>query len=134
MNNDFEKGLFDRLVATGTDLAALVSTKIYNQIAPPGATLPYVIFSHVGGGDSNESPSDSAEFVYMIKGLSDTKLQAGAIRDAIRDRIHRTTYTVGATWTLSGGGMAEGSISMLEVIEGTDYYHSGNNYRFHISK
>ncbi len=51
MNNDFEKGLFDRLVATGTDLAALVSTKIYNQIAPPGATLPYVIFSHAGGGD-----------------------------------------------------------------------------------
>ncbi len=134
VNNDFEEGLFDRLVATGTDLATLVSIKIFNQLAPPGTELPYVIFSFGGGGDSNETPSDSAEFIYMLKGVSATKLQAGAIREAIRDRIHRKTYTIGATWALSGGGMAEGSIGMLEVIDGKDYYHSGNNYRFHISK
>ncbi len=134
MNNDFEEGLFDRLVATSTDLFALVSIKIYNQIASPGTALPYVIFSPVGGGDQNESPSDSANFVYMIKGVSATKLQAGAIRDAIRDRIHRVKFTIGATWGMSGGGMAETMIGMMEVVDGTDYYHSGNNYRFHISK
>lgn len=133
VNNDFEEGLYDHLVITGTDLYTLVSTKIYNRIAPPGTALDYVIFSLVGGGDRNESPSDSAEFVYMVKGISSTGLAAGVLRDAIRDRLHRKTFTV-ATWTLSGGGMAEASIGIMENIDGRDYYHAGNNYRFHISK
>ena len=134
MNNDFEKGLFDQLVATGTDLFTLVSTNTFNMIAPPDTDLDYVIFSLVGGGDSNESPSDSAEFVYMIKGMSATAKEAGAIRDAIRDRIHRKTFSIGAIWGMSGGGMAEASIGVKEITDGRDYYNSGNNYRFHISK
>lgn len=133
MNNDFEEGLFDRLVGTGTDLYTLVSAKIYNMIAPTGAVLPYVVFSRVGGGENHDTPGDSGEFVYMVKGVAATNLRAGAIRDAIRDRIHRVSFTV-ATWSLSGGGLAEESISLLEIVDGRDYYHAGNNYRFWMSK
>lgn len=85
--------VFNKLGAAA-GLTALVSTRIYARQAPQGAALPYVIFSHQGGGQVNMEPVDRLELVYWIRAYAVTQSAAGAVDDQISAALHRQALTV----------------------------------------
>ena len=84
--------VFNKLGAAA-GLTALVSSRIYARQAPQGAALPYVIFSHQGGGQVNMEPVDRLELVYWIRAYAATQAAAGAIDDQISLALHRQALT-----------------------------------------
>jgi len=84
--------VFNKLSGAG-GLTALVSSRIYARQAPQGAALPYVLFSHQGGGQANMEPVDRLELVYWIRAYAATQSAAGAIDDQISAALHRQALT-----------------------------------------
>lgn len=85
--------VFNKL-AGAAGLTALVSSRIYARMAPQGTALPYVLFSHQGGGQANMEPVDRLEVVYWIRAYAATQAAAGAIDDQISAALHRQALTI----------------------------------------
>jgi len=130
--NALEDALYDTLAAHA-GLTALVSTRIYRQAAPQGATLPYVLYELVAGGDENSSPVDSQDLRYRARGVSATSSdEAGDIDDQIRAALHRQALTVSGWenfWT-----SRENAFRFTETAEGVRRYHAGASYRVRLDK
>ena len=124
--NAIEKGIYDALIADTALVAELVDgTAVYNQIAEQGKALPYVVFFYAGGGPTNDTPSDTRNYVYAVKGIADESKKAGTIRDKIEDVLHRQTLTVAGYTNLMT--FCEGEISLVETqANGANVFHRGN--------
>ena len=116
-------------------LAALVGSRVYRNLAPPGAALPYVIFGFVASVDRNNVGSRSIMFtrpILDIKGVVAGTDSAAA--DAIADAIHgavngkqRLDVSVGELIIL--GCRRENIIEFVELTEDQQYCHRGGEYR-----
>lgn len=126
---EIEKGLRAELVGDA-GVTALVSTRVYNQQAPGGATYPYIVFSHQTGGDTNTTPTDEADVIYLVKGVSKSALEAQQIADAIRTALHKATLTLDDPWgALSGGCQHTNIVKFTENVEQSQIHHAGGLYR-----
>ena len=59
---------------SGTALTALLAgtTSVYDMQAPDNATLPYVTFSHQGGGPDNIAPVNLENNLWYVRAYSST--------------------------------------------------------------
>jgi hypothetical protein len=84
-------------LSSGTALTALLAgtTSIYNLQAPDNATLPYVVFSFVGGGADNLTPKERENLLIFVRAYSGSSAaQAGSINAQIRNLLHKKTLSV----------------------------------------
>jgi len=126
--------VFEELTGDAT-LTALVGSRVYRNLAPPGATLPYVVWTFVASVDRNAVGSRSIMFtrpILDIKGVVPGTDSAAA--DAIADAIHgavngkqRLDVAVGELVVL--GCRRESLIEFVEMTEDQQYIHRGGSYR-----
>jgi len=125
-----DRWLLAVLSGDGT-LTGLVSTRIYDTLAPQGATMPYVVYQNQAGHDvRGVGPSRiMADVLYVVKavceGTSFTPVRA------IADRID--TLLQGASGSNVDGTVLacvrESPFSMIETTDGKQYRWRGGVYR-----
>lgn len=122
------KGIKGQLAASSALITALGGTAIYRLQAPPGAALPYVIFSLNAGGDANVSPRDESDTLWLVKAVDDDATTAGSIADLIRTTLHDADLTLDGGWTAYRCQHTQ-IVEYVENIERRQYFHSGGLYR-----
>jgi len=133
--NALETALYSHLIG-GTELMAKLggTVNVFNQIAPRGAALAYVVYGIQGGGDENITPARFKNLVYSIKAVSESSMKdAGEIDDEIDGLMHSAALTVtgwGTMWC-----MREADFGYTETTpEGRNVWHVGGNYRIRLYK
>lgn len=113
-------------------LASLVSTRIYDTVAPQGATLPYIIFHHQGGHDvrgATEATRIMSSDLYLVKMIAQsnsfTPVDTGEARiDAL---LHRKFGTA-AGGTVVASYREQQHLSKY-MIDGVMFVEKGGIYR-----
>lgn len=126
-------GIYTALAANSTLITALGGTAIYENIAPQGTNLPYVIFGWAGGGDENLTPSEMVNELWDVKAVASTLATAKTIAALIHSTLHGATLTVSG-WTnfLTRG---EGAIRFAEMDgSGNQVRHLGKTYRVRLGQ
>lgn len=90
------KSIYDILV-NDTDVSALVSTRIFPNVAPQTTTFPFIIYDVTGvsPNDTKEGPSTLDTNDVMISCYSETYSEASDLAQKIRvamDRINEGVY------------------------------------------
>ncbi len=120
----------------GTALGTLLASgsAVYNVQAPDEATLPYVVFSHAGGGQEAITPSNMQNVVYFIRAYSDVSASAAGSIDAQIDLLlHKKTLTV-TGWT-NIYTAREDSFTNAEIpTSGKTVFMAGAYYRFRLDE
>lgn len=131
MESAVEKAIRTALLANGS-ITALTSTRITASIALPGAALPFIVYQHMSGGDDNETPLQSADYLYLVKAVG---LDATAVTLAghIRTTLHRKTLTMDPPF-ITYNCRQETPVRYPETIERITYWHMGAVYRIRISE
>lgn len=98
-----EEALYSKL-ASVAGITALVSTRIYPDAAPQGATRPLIVYRHSGRTDKACLSGDQSglvldDFELLAEGLE--REDCAQIRDAISDGLDGTTAR--GTWGGVGG-------------------------------
>lgn len=120
-----------------TAAPALLSSRVYAAEAPEGATLPYVVFSLMGGFDDLAEVGAVrvwANLLYLVKvigqGTSYAALEPTV--NAIDARLHRASGPVGATAYVDSC-VREQPFRMTETTpSGVAYRHAGALYRLRV--
>lgn len=114
-------------------LAGLVGGRVYGYVAPEGAALPFVVYSHQAGSDvrGNGPTRFMASLLYQVKAVG-----AGASFQplkAIADRLDALLQ--GASGTVADGRVLvcvrEQPIAYVEIDNGIIYRHAGGLWRIH---
>ena len=133
--NALNSALYSKLQTT-SGITSLLSgtTAIYNQQAPEGATLPFVVFSTPSEVDENMSQNRTKNNVVFIRAYSGVSAsQAGSIDAAIDTALHLIPLTVSG-WT-NFWMVREQGIELVETQpSGKIIYSSGANYRCRLDK
>lgn len=89
--------LYDRL-SNYAGLSALVSDRIYPNLAPQSVTLPYVVYERVSGTRIRalNADTDLASPRYQFSVYSNSYLEAESVIEQIRAALQRYTGTVGS--------------------------------------
>lgn len=122
--------IHDTLSADAT-LAGLVSTRIFDGLAPQGSAYPFVVFNHQGGSDTLGVGAvrvlNSGLFQIKVVAQSDSYASGIAIADRIDEVLH------GAAGSKDGAYIAscvrEQAIMLIEQSNGIEYRHVGGLYR-----
>jgi hypothetical protein len=92
--NALNKSVFNQLSGGTALISALGGTAIYHLQAPDNAPLPYIVYSNMGGGDINDTPSSGIEALEFVRVYHSSAAQAGIIDDLIRARLDDQVLTV----------------------------------------
>lgn len=127
----FEKALYSTL-SGDTTLCNLVggtiSPRIYNTVAEPDADVPFVVFHKQGGGESNDTPRNSMDLLYVVKAVSCGLDAAETIDEQCKTLLNKQTLTV--TSYSNYGIFRGGNINFSEEASGgLVVYHIGAFYR-----
>jgi hypothetical protein len=127
--------LYSTLLAT-PEVAALVSTRIYSEIAPPKATFPYLIFTMVTTSDiqSFNATVIGATAMYDIRFVAEAKtfMPANDAYEALHDQLHRKTLSVPNGNIISCVRTATIRFAEAEESSGAQYRHLGGTYRIQV--
>lgn len=123
-------------LAASTDLAALVGTRIYYEIAPRTAPTPFVVIGLGRLDPTYETDIDQAEGTITFKAVIDADAQGWSKLVQIVAAMARAVDgplpdTAGWTFDLY---WQEARFSYNEPIENRIYGHGGFNYRFNATK
>jgi hypothetical protein len=133
--NALNSALYSRLQTTSAITSQLSgTTAIYNQQAPEGAVLPYVVFSTPSELDENMTQNRTKNNVVYIRAYSGSSAaQAGSIDAAIDTALHLIPLTV-TGWS-NFWMVREQGIELVETQpSGKIIYSSGANYRCRLDK
>lgn len=125
-----ETGLYGAL-STGAG-TAFFGTRIYAEQAPAGATLPYVRFSLISGGDEQLTPDRSINLMYQVECWAATQADARTGAGYLESALNHVPITVSG-YTVFWQGI-EGWISDVENVEGKQYWRRGFEVRINASK
>lgn len=119
----------------GTALGTLLSgtAAIYHLQAPPEAVLPYVVFSHSGGGQEALTPSNMHNVVYYIRGYATSANTAGSIDAQIDMLLHKKKLTV-TGWTNFYTAREDNITSVETPPSGVSIYSAGAYYRIRLDE
>ena len=121
-----DQAIYNRLLASpGT---AFYGSHVYRDQAPEGTPLPFVVFTHIAGGEDNLTPNESEDVVYSVLAVGDTSLQASTGNGYIEQAFPRNT-TLTVTNYANYGFLREQFIRRVDNIGGTQFYRRGSNYR-----
>lgn len=126
-----EEWLIDILTGDAT-LTGLVGTRIYNQIAPLGVTLPFVVFNWQASRDvfGLGTIRIMMNGLYTVKVVDDATTgmaAAVAIADQLDTLLHAASGTVADAAILAV--MREEQINYVETTAGEHFRHLGGIYR-----
>jgi len=76
------------LLINASSVTALVSTRIYNSIAPVGAATPYVVFYLASGNTDTTTSLHDINYVYRVESVSDTRQSAQNVHEAVYNALH----------------------------------------------
>lgn len=116
---DVDRALFGKLTAD-SGVTAIVSTRVYERIAPAGVARPYIVFYNATGIHPPQTPRDTFNYVYRIEAVVDD--DSGSGRSAafnLQDAIH--TAVSGASLSVTGWGVYwvdfERMITLIDALE-----------------
>jgi hypothetical protein len=125
LHTALDTALYQRLTTTaGT---ALWGQRVYTGQAPQGATLPYVVFNVVSGGDLALSRSRLVDVRYRAVCIALSAAEARDGGDHLDAALHEQPLTI-AGWTHLGTTQHT-LISRVETLEGRQYWGRGGVYR-----
>lgn len=121
-------------LAGGTALvAALGGSAIYADQAPQGATPPYVIFSHQGGGVESTYAVEMRSNLWFVRAWADSRSEAAYIDGLCLDLLHRGSLTVSGWSTI--WLWRESDMELTDNLpNGVQRYMAGGMYRVRLSK
>lgn len=128
MFNSLEDGLFDTLAAGTALISALGGTAIYDTQAPLGTPKPYLIYTYMGGGDTNFIPRAAIDVTYQVKAVSEDQDEANVIADLARQRLQDADLTLASPWTAYRCQHTTG-FKFLENKGRKQIYYAGGLYR-----
>jgi len=111
-----------------------ISPRIYNTVAPPGASLPLVVIHKQGGGHTYDTPRENIEIIYVIKAIGGGLIECEDIDDRCRALLDKQDLSVGsgyadyATFRMGHLNFAE------EVSGGSVIFHIGAYYKIMVSE
>ena len=115
----------------GTALTTLLAgtVSIYDMQAPDGASMPYVVFNHQGGGPDNDSSRDVESNLWLVKVYSATSAAtASNIFDEADKLLHKRQITI--TGTTTWWCHREENVKLVENLpNGKRVYMRGGIYR-----
>jgi len=132
VTNILNAAIYTKLTG-GTALTALLSgtASIYYLQAPDHGTLPYVVWSHMAGGPTNDYPHDSREAIVFVRGYATAPALAGTIDAQISTLLHRGALSVSGytNWWMA----RETETALVEnAPDGTKVWMAGAQYRVRI--
>jgi hypothetical protein len=126
-----------QLLTGDATLAPLVGTRVYNGIAPAGATFPYVVMQLLSGGNDLMGVGPTriwADMLWLIKAV--TKGSSTGPLEPIANRIDALLHA--ASGTVSGGVVhicvRERPFELPTVENGVSYVQLGAEYRVKVSE
>lgn len=121
-------------LAGGTALvAALGGSAIYADQAPQGATPPYVIFSHQGGGVESTYAVEMRSNLWFVRAWADSRSKAAYLDGLCLDLLHRGSLTVAGWSTI--WLWRESDVELTDNLpNGVQRYMAGGMYRVRLSK
>lgn len=134
MLNELAASLYTRLQGTALTDYLAGTTSIYHLQAPEGAALPYVVFSHQGGGDENLDRNRTKDLSIFVRGYSKVSAaQVGTIDAAADGLLHLSPLSVSGWANIWISREAD-----LETVEndpsGQQIFMQGGFYRVHLDK
>ncbi len=132
--SDTEAALYSTLQA-GTALVALLSgtVSIYNQEAPHGAVLPYVVFNHQAGGPDLITGRDIESNLWAVRAVSSVSAKdAAEIFTEVDALLHKRNISIGSSKTF-WCAREENTRMVQEAPNNTKAYHCGGIYRVRTS-
>lgn len=132
--NVLNQAILNKLKANAslTALLANGTASIYSLQAPDNATLPYVVFSHQGGGDENLDAHRTKNTVKYIRAYSQvSEAQAGSIDAQIDASLHLQTLSVSG-WANFWTAREEDITAVENPPSGQKIYAVGGLYRIRI--
>jgi hypothetical protein len=131
MNGPILYGIRAALIATGSldDV-----TDWYHAQGPGDAVAPYGIIQIAAGGDLNDNPCEEVDEDWIVKIVDTDAARAMTLGDAIRTALHKTTYALGAGWTLYDSEHSGPPFFYAENVEKGQRWHAGSTYRIRASK
>lgn len=126
MLSTFDAGLRNWLVADES-LAAMVAGRVYHDLAPIGAAMPYVVITLQSSRDPERTPNDEIELTYNVKAVAGTTGEAVRVADAVRAALDSRRPEVagwGVYWCKETS-----AFRFVEMIERTLIAYAGGLYR-----
>jgi hypothetical protein len=131
------RALRSQLMASGQ----LWGARVYANLAPAGKkTYPYVIYSHVAGGERNRIKARDAELVLLVKVISDSLAEALSAAAQVEALLNDQGNQDAASHPLVPGSSSEWSVLTATAEVAVIYqemfanaqpvYHVGSQYRF----
>lgn len=106
---------------------ALWAARVYDTLAPEGATVPYVVFQHVAGGDLNISPSRIIDVEYRVECIAATGVDARNGSNYLETALHNVTLTVSGFNAIAC--TQQDLFNRVDTVEGKQFYRKGAFYR-----
>jgi hypothetical protein len=118
----------------GTVLSAIVGTRIYEDVAPQGTALPYVVYSQTSSMDENGIGGSRLceNALWTVQGVAKamTYNAVKSIAVAIDDLLHGVLGTATANGVTVACTRQE-EVRYSEVREGVTWRHLGGVYRIY---
>lgn len=131
MLNAIEKAI--RAALTGGTAGPLVGGRVYNEMAPQGAALPYVVLALNAGGKTNRTPTDEGDVRHVVKAISTSASEAAQVAAAIEADLHEVSLALDAPWAAYRCQVLT-VVKFFEQAERVQYYHNGWIVRTRVSK
>lgn len=122
--------LYSRLSGATAITSLLASgTPVYAAQAPEGATLPYIVYSVQGGGDTNDTNNRLKNLVLFVRAYATTNARAGSIDGAIDTALHLVPFTGVTGWTNIWLAREEDLETVENPPTGSQVFMNGGLYR-----
>lgn len=131
MINAIEKAI--RAALTGGTAGPLVGGRVYNEMAPQGAALPYIVMAFNAGGKTNRTPTDEGDVRHVVKAIGTSASEAAQIAGAIEADLHEATLALDTPWA-AYRCQALTVVKYIEQVEREQYFHNGWIVRTRVSR
>lgn len=130
--DDIELALYTKLTTTGG--TAVYGSRVFAVQAPQGtvASVPYVVFHHIAGGDLNISPSRVVDLVYQVDCWAESQVTAKLMASYVEAALHEQPLTISG-WNHIGTTQLKPNAS-VENDNQKQYWRRGADYRIRASK
>lgn len=129
--------LYSKLAGGTALITALGGTAIYADLAPDDTSLPYVVFSHQGGGPENIEPRDLRSDLWWIRAYASTRGAANLLDGHVSDLLHKGSLTVSGWtcfWLVREMDIALSQSLVENLPSGEKVYTAGGMYRVRLSE
>lgn len=131
MLQQIEKAI--RAALTGGTAGPLAGGRVYNEMAPQGAALPYIVMAFNAGGKTNRTPTDEGDVRHVVKAISTSASEAAQIAAAIEADLHEASLALDAPWA-AYRCQALSVVKFIEQAEREQYHHHGWMVRTRVSR